>query len=222
MNVREVEQAVAGHSKGDLPDDPIDPRLVRKSLWLSVRPETEVLFRDVKQALDRERGERLDDDAVLEALCRAYLSRTDRAVAPTATTMRNAATTTRNAATTTRNAATTTGTAATTGTAVATASDVVPTAHDESGSQPRGCESTSKADGAAPYRVAVTVCKECKRGWQHGGGLVTEMSPAALERAQCDAQWIGDLDSNVVERARQEISAAMRRKVLHRDQKRSA
>jgi hypothetical protein len=46
------------------------------------------------------------------------------------------------------------------------------------------------------------------------------MTPAAVERATCDAQWIGDLDSNVVERARQEISAAMRRKVLHRDQNR--
>ena len=46
------------------------------------------------------------------------------------------------------------------------------------------------------------------------------MTPAAVERAECDAQWIGDLDSNVVERARQEISAAMRRKVLHRDQNR--
>jgi hypothetical protein len=92
MNVREVEQAVAGHCKSDLPDDPVDPRLVRKPLWLSVRPETEV--------------------------------------------------------------------------------------------------------------------------------LVTEMTPAAVERAQCDAQWIGDLESNIVERARQEISAAMRRKVLHRDQKR--
>ena len=46
------------------------------------------------------------------------------------------------------------------------------------------------------------------------------MTPAAVDRAQCDAQWIGDLDSNVVERARQEISAAMRRKVLHRDQNR--
>jgi hypothetical protein len=64
----------------------------------------------------------------------------------------------------------------------------------------------------------VTVCSECKRGWQHGGGAVEEMTPAAVERAQCDAQWIGDLDSMTVERARQEIPSATRRKVLHRDQ----
>jgi hypothetical protein len=72
----------------------------------------------------------------------------------------------------------------------------------------------------APYRVAVTVCSDCLKGWQHGGGLIAEMAPAAVDRAMCDAQWIGDIDSNVVERARQEISPATRRKVLHRDQER--
>lgn len=43
-------------------------------MWLSVRPETEVLFRRVRQVIEKERGEKLDDDAVLEALCRLYLS----------------------------------------------------------------------------------------------------------------------------------------------------
>jgi hypothetical protein len=76
----------------------------------------------------------------------------------------------------------------------------------------------SRANRGAPYRVAVTVCSECKRGWKHGGGLVEEMTPPAVETAMCDAQWIGDLDSNTIERARQEISEAMRRKVMHRDQ----
>ncbi len=186
MNVREVEQAVAGHVKGDLPEDPVDPRLVRKTLWLSVRPETEVLFREVKQALDKERGEKLDDDAVLEAICRAYLS----------------------------------GRAARSTNAAADNHNATSTSETESSSRPRGGESTSTSDGAAPYRVAVTVCKACKGGWEHGGGRVEEMTPAAVERATCDAQWIGDLDSDAVERARQEISAATRRKVLHRDQNR--
>jgi hypothetical protein len=74
--------------------------------------------------------------------------------------------------------------------------------------------------GAAPYRIALTICTECKRGWQHGGGAVEQMTPAAVETAQCDAQWIGDLGLDVVERAHQEISPATRRKVLHRDQQR--
>jgi hypothetical protein len=189
MNVREVERAVAGHQKGDLPEDPVDPRLVRKTLWLSVRPETEVMFREAKRALEKERGEKLDEDAVMEALCRAFLA----------------------------------------GARVADvgvrAADVGAGAGDNDlDSHPRGCEEGSSAaktnDGAAPYRVAVTVCTECKRGWQHGGGAVEEMTPAAVERAQCDAQWIGDLDSDEVERARQEIPPATRRKVLHRDQRR--
>ena len=79
-NVREVERAVSGHAKGDLPTDPVDPKLVRKTLYLSVRPETEVLFREARRALEKERGERLDDDAMMEALCRALLAGCDRTV----------------------------------------------------------------------------------------------------------------------------------------------
>ena len=66
----------------------------------------------------------------------------------------------------------------------------------------------------------MTVCSACKRGWQHGGGAVEEMTPAAVECATCDAQWIGDLESDEVERAHQAIPPATRRKVLHRDQNR--
>jgi len=202
LNVRQVEQAVSGHAKGDLPEDPVDEKFVRETMWLSVRPETEVLFRKVRLLLDKERGERLDEGAVMEALCRAYMSgfRTNDASS-------------------------------------------VPRGCEES-SIPRGAETGSMATGAsadeaakhsaeractaderaatatlgAPYRVAVTVCSKCLKGWQHGGGLVTQMTPPAVERVMCDAQWIGDIDGNVVERARQEISAAMRRNVLHRDQ----
>jgi hypothetical protein len=46
----------------------------------------------------------------------------------------------------------------------------------------------------APYQIAVTVCTECKRGWQHGGGITVEMSPPALEMALCDAHHIGSID----------------------------
>jgi hypothetical protein len=194
LNVRQVEQAVAGHSKGDLPEDPVDPRLVRRTMWLSVRPETEVLFRDARRALEKQRGEKLDEDAVLEALCRAFLRGDQR-------DERN-----QHDDHGERDDFTHVGDGST---------------HVGASSEPGASPETTGhacASGGAPYRVAVTVCKACKRGWQHGGGLVEEMTPPAVETAMCDAQWIGDLDSNVVERARQEISAAMRRKVLHRDQ----
>jgi hypothetical protein len=148
------------------------------------------MFREAKQAVEKERGERLDEDAVLEALCRTFLS-----------------------------GARTSSEAPSVPRGTESASDPRGT---ETASDPRGTESDSweagANDGAAPYRVAVTVCSECNRGWQHGGGAVEEMTPAAVERAQCDAQWIGDLNSMIVERARQEIPPATRRKVLHRDQ----
>jgi hypothetical protein len=48
----------------------------------------------------------------------------------------------------------------------------------------------------APYQVAVTVCSECKRGWQDGGGTTVEMSPPRLEMALCDAQHIGSIDGD--------------------------
>jgi hypothetical protein len=177
-NVREVERVVAGHAKGDLPDDPVDPRLVRKTMWLSVRPETEVLFREARKRLERERGETLDDDAVMEALCRAFLGGTGISDETRAD---------------------------------AGANEI--RAHVDT----KETHATTSA-GAAPYRVAVTICTQCKRGWQHGAGAVEEMTPAAVERAECDAQRIGDVSSGNVERATQTIPPATRRKVLHRDQ----
>jgi hypothetical protein len=213
LNVRQVEQAVAGHCKGDLPDDPIDPRLVRKTLWLSVRPETEVMFREARKVLDKERGEKLDDDAVLEALCRAYLRGHQRGgsthVGAEEVGPRGGST---------HGGAEEVGPrgGATHGAACDEQGET--TVGDSNRRAPGTPSGISRANRGAPYRVAVTVCSECKRGWKHGGGLVEEMTPPAVETAMCDAQWIGDLDSNTIERARQEISEAMRRKVMHRDQ----
>ena len=58
----------------------------------------------------------------------------------------------------------------------------------------RGAERTH-----APYQIAVMTCPECRRGWQDGGGLTIEMSPAKLEAALCDAQHIGSLDDDEVQ-----------------------
>ena len=251
LNVRQVEQAVAGHCKGDLPDDPIDPRLVRKTLWLSVRPETDVLFREARKVLDKERGEKLDDDAVLEALCRGYLRGHQRG-APThvgadkvgqrggstdvgaeevgqrggsthvvaeGVGQRGGSTDVGADKVGQRGGATHVAACDEEGAPTGDLEAEVPCV-DSSRGAPGTPSGISRANRGAPYRVAVTVCRECKRGWKHGGGLVEEMTPPAVETAMCDAQWIGDLDSNIVERARQEISEAMRRKVMHRDQER--
>jgi hypothetical protein len=216
LNVRQVEQAVAWHAKGDLPEDPIDPRLVRKTMWLSIRPETEVLFREARRVLEKERGEKLDDDAVIETMCRAVLRASDRSDRSTHVGGERAP---ERAATADRPDQST---------HVGDVGEPVLAAGEHDGRddhrRDRPDQSTHVGGGrftaaaGAAYRIAVMLCKGCRRGWQHGAGSLVEMSPPAVERAMCDAQWIGDLDSPIVERARQDITPATRRKVLQRDQ----
>jgi hypothetical protein len=158
-NIRQVEDLVTGHKKGDRPTDPALPRLRKKVLRFEVKPETYALARQVQNILENERGERLDDDAVMAALCRDFLDA-------------------------------------------------------------RANGATKRARSRAAYQVAVTVCEQCKRGWQDGGGITVEMSPSAIERAQCDAERIGSVDGDQITRAKQDIPEATRRKVLRRDHQR--
>jgi hypothetical protein len=207
MNLREVEAAVSGHTRGDLPTDPPDPKLQRKILRYEVRPETDVLLREAKRKLEKTRGERVDDDAALHAMALFYVS------GGSGGRVANAA----------RAADDVTDPSAANDGAVVEATSVSRTGQEGADSGSRddrgdGDDYAPQLDhGAAPYRVAVTTCKECKRGWMHGAGTVSLMSPGAVEAALCDAQHIGDLDSPDVERATQTIPPAMRRKVKHRD-----
>jgi len=73
-NLRQIEQAVAGRKRGDRPGDPADPELVAQTIRFDVRPATLALLRQAQQALEAERGERLDDDALIAALCNAVLA----------------------------------------------------------------------------------------------------------------------------------------------------
>ena len=129
MNLRELEETVSGHKRGDLPEDPVDPSLRTKVIRLEVRPEAFALWRQLQQVLHKERGERLDDSAVVEAVVGAYL---------------------------------------------------------------RG--PNEEARSAAAYSVGVTVCQDCQKGWQDGGNATVEMTPAAVERALCDAVIVGRVD----------------------------
>ena len=69
----------------------------------------------------------------------------------------------------------------------------------------------------APYQIAVTLCEHCGRGWQDSGGRKFELSSADIERACCDAERIGLLDSADPERATQDVTPAKRRMVRRRD-----
>ena len=75
-NLRQIEQAVAGRKRGDRPSDPADPELVAQTIRFDIRPATLALLRQAQQALEAERGGRLDDDALISALCNAALAGT--------------------------------------------------------------------------------------------------------------------------------------------------
>ena len=76
MSPREIEEEVASRKKGDTPNDPRDPDRTVK-LVLEVRASTYAQFVEVRTRLADERGERLTDDEVVQALCAADTSDSD-------------------------------------------------------------------------------------------------------------------------------------------------
>jgi hypothetical protein len=86
----------------------------------------------------------------------------------------------------------------------------------------RVLEGASGERTRAPCQISITTCDVCKRGWQDGGGVTVEMTPAALARAQCDAEHLGRVDAPTPTRARQTVPPALRRQILARDHHRCA
>jgi hypothetical protein len=76
-NLRQIEQAVSGRKRGDRPTDPAQPDLRMHTLRFEVRPAIFALLRQAHQTLNTERGEYLDDDALIAALCAAVLERVE-------------------------------------------------------------------------------------------------------------------------------------------------
>jgi hypothetical protein len=160
--VREVEELVAGHRPGDLPDDPTDPDLRLRTLRIELSPATYAMFREVEQRLRKEAGHHVTDDDVISTMCRAVLAPSEPAADPT---------------------------------------------HVGRANMPH-------------YQIAMTICEECKRGWQDGGGKVIEVGRAAIATASCDAQLLGRVDGSAPTRATRTIPPATRRLVLRRDHRR--
>ena len=75
--LREVEAAVSGRMPGDLPGDRCDPERVRQKLRFEVPAAVFALYRDARQRLELDAGHSLDEDEVLEAMCRAVLGGPD-------------------------------------------------------------------------------------------------------------------------------------------------
>jgi hypothetical protein len=50
-------------------------------------------------------------------------------------------------------------------------------------------------EGRSSYQIAVSLCPSCGSGFQQARGELVALGPAALEMAECDAQYIGDVDA---------------------------
>jgi hypothetical protein len=93
-NVRDIEQLVTGHKKGDCPDDPKDPALMTKTVVLRLVTRQQALLEQTRAMFEAECGEHLDIEAVIEAACVRALgvhpTRADAGAASGASTTGNA------------------------------------------------------------------------------------------------------------------------------------
>ena len=79
--------------------------------------------------------------------------------------------------------------------------------------------------GRSNYQIALNLCPGCSSAHQSANGQLVSVGPGVVEKALCDAQHLGPLDSaptphpgaHVDARAKQDIPPATRRAVLHRD-----
>jgi hypothetical protein len=73
-NATQVQQLIATHEYGDLPDAPAIPDVRPRKMSLELTPEVIALWRQARVALQEERGigETSDDD-LMETLCRRFL-----------------------------------------------------------------------------------------------------------------------------------------------------
>ena len=147
-NLRQIEDLVAYHKKGDKPDEPGDPEIRDRVLRLVLKPEVYAALREARRVLEDEHGGRLDDSQLVAALANVVLG-----------------------------------------------------------------ESKDRAQ----HQISVTVCHQCKQGWQTGAGASLPISAAAVERVTCDAEHIGSIDADKPERAHSDIPPAIRRLVWARD-----
>jgi hypothetical protein len=73
MNLRQIEDLVAGREEGDLPTDPASPVIRNRLLSLDLKPETYAALREARIVLEEEHGGAMTDDELVSALVRAAL-----------------------------------------------------------------------------------------------------------------------------------------------------
>ena len=78
-------------------------------------------------------------------------------------------------------------------------------------------EAPVDAPSKPAFQIAITTCRYCKHSYQVGPGAEDEISDSAIERALCDAVFVGDLEDDEPTRAKSIIPYPTRRKVFIRD-----
>jgi hypothetical protein len=71
---REIEDLVAGHARGDRPEDPTQPDLLPRVVRFELPTEVYALLREARMALEAERGGEVCDADLVETLCRRLLA----------------------------------------------------------------------------------------------------------------------------------------------------
>ncbi len=69
-NLRDIEALVAGHAKGDDPDDPKDESQEPRAVSFRLTPAIDALLRQTRADLSDECGHHVEDDELFEILCR--------------------------------------------------------------------------------------------------------------------------------------------------------
>jgi len=82
-SVRQIEELVAGHRRGDDPEDPADPEVRTHAIRFELGAEVFARLRQARTALTEQRGRHVDDDQLVTALCDALLDRVSSGTEPT-------------------------------------------------------------------------------------------------------------------------------------------
>ena len=72
-NLRDIEEMVAGHAKGDDPDAPKNPDLMKRKLVVELSPRVDALMQQCRMLAADEIGQHIEDAELVELLCRRFL-----------------------------------------------------------------------------------------------------------------------------------------------------
>lgn len=183
-NLRDIEDLVSGHARGDSPDAPKNPDLMTRRVTFELTPRVDALLQQARAMFEVECGEYIEDADFIEALCRTALAYgTDglfveiRAAADTAT------------AADARVSADTDGTAVDT----ATAADTRASADTDGTAAARTPAVATKAPRPA-YRNIIRTCDRCSRVELEGRGRLVGLTASERELAACDAETVREAD----------------------------